>query len=352
MGNFYLGGVKMKLVLDTNIVYHITNISKNNEIDDENLMKLIQLNECIFPSAVVYESFIRYYHDKEKLGEIISAIFEIGNSRFLNVKGMDFEESPIIYDPDKQIAKMKFSYDELITKRIEGEITYTMLYYYSILSFFIFTILIKEKKNSPQRIYLDHIAAHHLEVELSNDKTNIFKEKLEIAYRGKNTEKDYLDILEKMITESCIEFIEKLLSFELMSKSGDTSKEEMNNEKNESKLYKRFSSENFKLYEYLSKKPQISKKDYQIFCKEYLDKSSLNDSTKFSPTAYQYIKYKLEKAFLSGSKIRKNDINDMLILSSHDIFDCNVVTCDKKMIEFIKNNLVQNSEFTKLYYKK
>jgi len=38
--------VKMKLVVDTEILYHITKISQNNSINDINLKKVMRENKC------------------------------------------------------------------------------------------------------------------------------------------------------------------------------------------------------------------------------------------------------------------------------------------------------------------
>lgn len=316
----------MKVVLDTQLIYHLAGIFVNQDIDNTELEKILASNECCVSSLSIVEIVSRFSENRSEIKKALKPLFDrafnlisIGVNNTDNMITKD-DINRIYYTPDSE------DLSELLKNIKVKKINYEA----ETLRFFLYLLLlasirlIEDQDNSDRLDLYEHYLQEEMPEVLSS-----FRDTLLTGYNNNEIDK----VIKPKFTSVFIEHHNFILFLKYLamnqrrcikkikiSKILDTMKNDP--------LYIKDSEESPIL---------ILKKVDNANLNKYLssDLSAFFNQTISNESNIEFINLILEKLLIRGAKFKKNDIIDMLILNNISLNQTNVLTIDEASFKYL-----------------
>ncbi len=342
-----------KLFIDTNVLYEVLGYTRNEKVNHNELISLINSSEIIYlSSAVIAEILVRYRNNDEKLIDVLSVI---GDNRFKKTqsKYMVFPYELDMFNlTDKNVIRANLDHfkkqiDVIMSVKATVEMEF-MNMFIAMIEITIATILIwifeteEERKCRLLRFYKEFILIQK-DVLFDNTEKNMLYE----AYK-KNQEHDF-----------CKSIFDYRLNY--LFDNWVSLLEEAN------PCF--FSNIDAKMAKKLNKKIEVNKVQPSLMI-QWLE-SRIPDSQQclireeirellsmnlydhnISPIYVEYFIMLYDRICQNGNKFLKNDICDMLILMSLDVPDAEILLFDENSYKFLKSIKSSSVSFIDKYYSK
>lgn len=326
---------------DTNAIYEYLEIDHNSKVNKEDFLKYIDtISKIHLPTAAILELLVKYRNNDEMLIKILTSIssskFAIYPTKYLAIKS-DFAIFKLKTESDitRNMVKIKEQINEFLRAKIADEAKF-MLMFYKIISLIIVSLVIQllidddaERINALGQL----TAAQKIFYEVSNQ---LFHEFLTDAYND-NDEKNMAKSLFDFQVMQNVSFI--FYYFEDYNLSEDK-------KKRLGKLIKKFNEVRNQPIKVIKQLESAYKGE-----KWYLDQFQyVLKQHNISTYYWQFIDAKIQKWCLDGNKLRKNDIIDMIILTTLDEPDSILITFDDGSYGFLKDKKHKSVEIIDLFY--
>ena len=336
----------MKIVIDTQILYHISGISINYKIDDVALNKVMQENEIYLTSTSIMEAVVKFRNDLDMIKKALKP--QLDPAGVLQSKVILRDNIVPVMKLRKiyYAGKLKYVKDEIydiFLDKIKLEAENARFFLYLLIISFMFLLEEDAEENDDAiirlKIYRDQLLDKAqpiydqfyntlLQGYMNDDVEAVIKEEfgkqfqfyseLFIAMQVCGLNQRELEVLEE-------EQIHKLIEEKMES----------------NKLYKRIErglrSQQENPMEVFNYREYQQKLDYLM--ETYLN---LYFSMKVKNKVYRdFISYKIGKFLFDNAKFKKNDILDMIIMGTLDIDpeinNLHIITVDKANVQFLRS---------------
>lgn len=349
-----------KYFIDTNVMYHISKIGINHNIDSPKLNKLLKNNRCVASIYSVYEilnnnhlfkDFQNEYKKIISFFNIIDFVAEPSMNKILDISKWETIENQSNEILKTELTKFRYYLSIIYASELSFETAIAFRNYIDIICYYL-----KEIKHTRTVSVISYIK--NLMESLQNQIKNLFLEELaRLSDRNTFTEK-YIKKMHKTLTANLINnFVPTINWFiEILNKDEIPSYTNIKN-----KLKEWFTSIN--LYDYLSeeivedyidimnfyKVNYIANKDSSFFSemnkKEYTDKfvdssiSSLALEKEYYDYEIYYLKESIRTFFEGNFSIKTNNYVDRYILNLFMKTDSKIfLTLDKDMIKMMRSS--------------
>ncbi len=336
----------MKIVIDTQILYHISGISINNKIEDAALNKVIQENEIYLTSTSIMEAVVKFRNDldmmKKALKPQLDADGILQSKVILRDQIIPVMKLRKIY----YAGRLKYVKDDIydiFVKKIKLEAENARFFLYLLIISFMF-LLEKDTEDSDDTIARLNIYKDQL-LEKAQPIYDQFYNTLFQGYMNDDVE----TVIKEEFGKQFQFFSELFIAMQVCGLNqreleGFEEKQVHNliKEKMESnKLYKRIErgirSQQENPMEVFNYREYQQKLDYlmETYFKLYF-------SIKVKNKIYRdFISYKIGKFLFDNAKFKKNDILDMIIMGTIDLEaetnNLHIITIDKANVQFLRS---------------
>lgn len=119
------------IIIDTNVLYHITKISENNKVSNNRLKRLITCSEFYITTISIIESIIKYRGDLIKIKKILKPIEE-KKIKIIKIGYMPLSSETIfkiVYA--KKLPEINKEINEIFNIKIFQEVEFSLLFFYN-----------------------------------------------------------------------------------------------------------------------------------------------------------------------------------------------------------------------------
>ena len=321
----------MKIVLDTQILYHIAGIYINKKIDNTELRKIIASNKCYYTSFSAMEIISRFRNDWNTMRKALFPLFDINSNlaseiiiRDNIINAEDLRK--IYYSP--AVVDLRVPINQIFEKKITFEAEHIRFFLYLLI---LASILIIEDNEEIRR--LERYSQFIIDVK------DLIMSSFESALKYGYEIDDVQNVIKERFKELFSQMVSGLLFIKYYDINADLLKELSNDD------YKKFVEKEMELdplhlriQSYNNPIAVLNRGIGKTKLGEYLNQYLIpNLNMKISNSVnIDFIIYKMQKLLFEDAVFKKNDIVDMHIISTIALSrDIGILTIDKNSYKFL-----------------
>jgi PIN domain nuclease of toxin-antitoxin system len=333
---------RKKVVIDTNIWYHLSGVSINSNVSQIAENNLLTNYEIYLTSASIMEMISKFRNDKENLKKNLKYL----NDRNIKIiQLLHFEIDKKIIDKFACLEISEFDSKTIIGTKIKGESNFLRGYVYMIASA-CFHLL--EEKLYDTILDKKSIKVRHIQLTIAIFEGNFesifenFHELLNQAYIDNNTEqiikKEFNDLIYLILRIWIINFY--ILTDEHYNQEDMLDKIYKNKSINETSLDNLQSNSTWRKIKrnkdhiFTTFKGNTNLNKINVFNSEIT--KGLGFDNHVCDIVIKYITFKIKKILIDGAKFQKNDLIDMMLLSAICENVDDIFTLDQKFLKALK----------------
>lgn len=349
-----------KVFVDTNVLYELLGINHNCKVNTEHFNEYINsLDKVYIPSVSIGEILVHFRNDDSKLIEILKFIgdskFEVVKSKYFSFDGhYDMFNLTNEIMIQSNLKNFKLVIDKFLEIKVNEESDFMLLFYKISTLHIICLVIHLFEDNLQEQLILLRYFKEVIDIRIAIN-SQIFSECLTEGYKNNKeaiAARHSFDVSLIMSIEFIIYSLEHLHEYrgKVLSLK----------HKKLLKKFKKFFNENakkqpLKILNWLEKKYIEEKSGTENYDKLEVYTDMFKDILKSHKISNYYVDY-IERMFnkwrVSGNKLEKNDIWDMVVLMSLDDPNSILIVFDDNNYEFLKEKVHKSIEIIDMFYNK